>query len=180
MSWTRTQGKNSTPPRDPTDPLRRRANKHKGHGTDAKDRPPIISILSRDTGEQRLWVCDHADRQTCHALMADNVPSGSPLLDTDEWPSDRGSHPRQTTVSHDRRDWAQEDHGDGQREPHGHTCEGAGAALRTDLRAFRGVHQPYLHLYVATCEGMAKAKRVTPALIQRMCVGNMSMHTGYT
>jgi hypothetical protein len=34
--------------------------------------------------------------------------------------------------------------------------------------------------YVATYEAMANAKRVTPALIQRMCVGNMSMHTSYT
>jgi hypothetical protein len=34
----------------------RRANKRKGHGTYANDRPPIISIISHDTGEQRFWV----------------------------------------------------------------------------------------------------------------------------
>jgi hypothetical protein len=28
-------------------------------------------------------------------------------------------------------------------------ARGAGAALRTYLRAFRGVHKPYVHLYVA-------------------------------
>jgi hypothetical protein len=36
--------------------------------------------------------------------------------------------------------------GDGPCEVHGNTCEGAGAALRTDLRAFRGVHKRYLPL----------------------------------
>ena len=37
----------------------------RGHGTYANDRPPIISVISRETGEQRFWVCDHADRRTC-------------------------------------------------------------------------------------------------------------------
>lgn len=180
MSSTRTPGKNSTPHRDPTDPPRRRANKRKGHGTYANDRPPIISIISRDTGEQRWWVCDHANRQTCHALIADHVPSGSTLLYTDEWQSYRGSHPDHATVSHGVREWARDDNGDGQRAVHCNTCEGAGAALRTYLRTFRGVPKQYLHLYVATYEAMANAKRVTPALIQRMCVSHTSMHTGYT
>jgi hypothetical protein len=34
--------------------------------------------------------------------------------------------------------------------------------------------------YVAAYEAMANAKRVTPALIQPICVGNMSMPTSYT
>ena len=112
--------------------------------------------------------------------MADHVPPGSTLLYTDEWQSYRGSHPSHVTVCHGVREWARDDHGDGQREVHCNTCEGAGAALRTYLRAFRGVHKQYLHLYVATYEAMANAKRVTPALIQRMCVSHMSMHIGYT
>jgi transposase len=78
------------------------------------------------------------------------------------------------------REWARDDHGDGQREVHCHTCEGAGAALRTYWRAFRGVHTRYLHLYVATYEAMVNANQVTPELIQRMCLGNLSAHTSYT
>jgi hypothetical protein len=74
------------------------------------------------------------------------VPPESTLLYTDEWQSYRGSHSGHATVSHGVREWARDDHGDGQREVHGHTCEGAGAALRTSLRAFRGIHQQYLHL----------------------------------
>jgi ISXO2-like transposase domain len=140
----------------------------------------MISIISRAPGEQRFWVCDHADTRTCAALIAENVPQGSTLLYTDEWQSYRGSHPAHATVRHGVHEWARDDDSDGRREVHGNSCEGAGAALRTDLRGLRGVHTQYLPLYVATYEAMVNAKRVTPELIQRMCAGNCSAHTSYT
>src|SRR5918999_6253861 len=180
MSCTRTRGKKSTPHRDSNDLPRRRANKRKGHGTYANDRPPIISIISRDTGEQRWWVGDHADTRTCRTLIAENIPAGSTRLYTDEWPSYRGGHPPHGAARHGVREWARDDDGDGRREVHCNTCAGAGAALRTYLRSFRGVHKRYLHLYVATYEAMVNAKRITPKLIRRMCLGNLSRHTGYT
>ena len=92
-SCTKTRGKKSTPHLDPTDPPRRRANTRKWHGTYANDRPPIISLISRETGEQRLWVCEHANTRTCAALIAENIPMGSTWLYTDEWQSYHGSHP---------------------------------------------------------------------------------------
>src|ERR671927_212314 len=98
MSYTRTRGKKSTPQRDPADPPRRRANKRKGHGTYANDWPPIISVVSRESGQHRLWVCDHANTATCHAISGENVPAGSTILYTDEWRSYHGSHPQHTTV----------------------------------------------------------------------------------
>ena len=180
MSCIRTRGKKSTPHPDPADPPRRRANKRKGHGTYANDRPPIRSVVSRETGEQRFWVCDHANRRTCHALIADNIPVGRTWLYTDEWQSYRGSHPAHATVRHGVHEWARDADRDGLREVHCNTCEGAGAALRTYLRTFRGVHKQYLHLYVATYEAMVNMKRVTPHLIQRMCIGNLLVHTDYT
>ena len=112
--------------------------------------------------------------------MADNVPSGSTRLYTDAGPSYRGSPPGHATVAHGVREWARDDNSDGQREVHGHTCEGAGAALRTYWRAFRGVHKQYLHLYVATYEAMVNAKRITSELIRRMCRGDLSGPPGYT
>ena len=180
MNCTTTPGKKSTPHRDPTDPPRRRANKRKGHGTYTNDRPPIISIISRDTGEQRFWVCDHADKRTCANLIAENIPRQSTILYTDEWQSYHGSHPAHAAVRYGVHQWARDDDGDGRREVHCNSCEGAGAALRTYLRAFRGVHKQYLYLYGATYEAMLNAKRVTPQLIRRMCLGSPAAHTSYT
>jgi hypothetical protein len=62
----------------------------------------------------------------------------------------------------------------------GYSTEGAGAALRTYVRAFRGIHKPYLHRYVATYEAMVNAKRVIPELIQRMCLRNLGAHPNCT
>jgi hypothetical protein len=136
--------------------------------------------VSRETGEHRFWGCEHANTRPCSALIAANVPTGSATLYTDEWQRYRGSHPSQATVRHSRREWARDDDGDGRREVHSNTCEGAGAALRTYLRAFRGVHKQYWHLYVATHEAMVHTKRVTSHLIRRMCMTELSAHTGYT
>jgi transposase len=77
-------------------------------------------------------------------------------------------------------EWAREDDGDGRREVHCNTCEGAGAALRPYLRACRGVHKQDLQLYVATDEALINTKRVTPTLVRRMCVRNVSAHSSYT
>jgi hypothetical protein len=108
------------------------------------------------------------------------VPAGSTQLYTDEWQSYRGSHPFHATVRHGVHEWARDDDHDGQREVHCNTCKGAGAGLRTYLRTFRGVHKQYLHLYVTTYEAMLNTKRVTPMLIQRMCIRNLSVYSGYT
>jgi transposase len=139
-----------------------------------------MSIISRETGEQRFWVCDHANARTCSALIAENVPLGGTILSTDEWQSYRGSHPSHATVHHAVQEWARDNDGDGRREVHCNTCEGAGAALRTYLRPFRGVHKQSLHLYVATYEAMVNTKRVTSHLIRRMCMATLSVYTGST
>ena len=47
----------------------------------------MISVISRETGEQRWWVCDHADTRTCATLIAEHIPLGSTRLYTDEWQS---------------------------------------------------------------------------------------------
>jgi transposase len=107
-------------------------------------------------------------------------PHGGTILYTDEWQRYRGSHPSHATVHHGVREWARDDDHDGRREVHCNTCEGAGAALRTYLRPFRGVHKQYLHLYVATYEAMINTKQVTPELIRRMCIAHVLVHAGYT
>jgi hypothetical protein len=92
-------------------------------------------------------------------------------LFTDEAPNYTGLHPHHGTVCHAVHEWARDDDGDGIREVHCNSCEGAGAALRTYLRVFRGVHKYYLAEYVATFETLLNAKTISPAVIQRMCFG---------
>jgi hypothetical protein len=118
--------------------------------------------------------------RTCRRLIDENVPLGRTQLYTDEWLSYRGSHPCHATVRHGVHEWARDDDADGRREVHCNTSEGAGTALRTYLRVFRGVHKQYLHLYVATYEAMVNTKWVTPTLIRRMCIRDLSMHISYT
>jgi transposase len=169
MKSTSTRGKKSTPHRDPLDPPRRRANKQPGHGTLANDRPPIIHIISRDTGEERCWVVSNATGDTCKGIIAEAVPVEGTIVYSDEYRAYHGIEPQHATVNHGQHEWARDDDGDGVREVHCNTCEGAGAALRTFLRPFRGVHKRYLAYYVSTYEALVNAKRVTPALICRMC-----------
>jgi transposase len=176
MNFIRTPGKKSTPHPDEADPPRRRANKQRGRGTYANDRPPIIHLVSRESGEHRFWVCDHTDKRTCHELINENIPVGSTVLYTDEANSYPGCHPTHGTVCHSASEWARDDDGDGIREVHCNTCEGAGTALRTYLREFRGVHKAHLHLYVATYEALLNTKQVTAVLIRRMCFGDLSVH----
>jgi hypothetical protein len=49
------------PHEDPEDPPRRRANMVRGHGTMANDRPPIVGMTGRESGEARLDVVENAD-----------------------------------------------------------------------------------------------------------------------
>jgi transposase len=133
------------------------------------DRPPIIHIISRDTGEERCWVVGHANGMTCKGIIAKAIPADGTIVYSDEYRSYHGMAPSDATVNHGRHEWARDDDGDGVREVHCNTCEGAGAALRTFLRGFRGVHQCYLTAYVSTYQALVNAKRVTPALICRMC-----------
>jgi hypothetical protein len=102
------------------------------------------------------------------------------VLLTVEWQSYRRRRPSHTAVRHGIHEWAREADGDGLCEVHGNSCAGAGAALRTYLRAFRGVHKQSLPLYVATYAARVNATRVTLYLIRRMCVGTWSAHTDHT
>jgi transposase len=173
-------GQTSTPARDPTAPPRRRAPIRQGHGTSAHARPPLSRVLSRETGEPRFGVCDHADRRTGADLIAEHVPCQSAVLYTDAWQSNHGSHPAHATVRPGVHEWARDDEGDGRWGVHFHACEGAGAALRTYWRVFRGDHKPFLYHDVAPYEAMLNAKHVTPHLIRRLCVGDPAAHTSYT
>ena len=143
-------------------------------------------MIGRHSGELRLFVCNHTDQQTCLEVVGSVVIAGSKILvSSDEWGGYRRVAERfevmHRTVRHapdadGNREWARDDDGDGRNEVHCNSCEGSGAALRTYLRHFRGVHKEYLGEYCACYETMFNAKRISPDVIQRMCFWPLPMH----
>jgi transposase-like protein len=64
--------------RHPTadDPPRRRANKRRGHGTFANDRPSVVGVVSRGTGAVALEVVERTDRATRTAFVTARMGAG--------------------------------------------------------------------------------------------------------
>ena len=55
---------------DPKDPPRRRANKPQGRGTMGNDRPPILGVLGRESGQIRLTVCEDTKQKTLQLRLS--------------------------------------------------------------------------------------------------------------
>lgn len=64
MRCFRMRGKKGEWHSDPHDPPRRRANKQRGHGTYANDRPPVVGTIGRKSGQVRLRVVKRTDGKT--------------------------------------------------------------------------------------------------------------------
>jgi transposase len=163
----RTRGKKGDRHADPDDPPRRRANKRRGHGTYENDRPPIVGSVGRETGDVRLRVIKHTDKETL-VPHVHCYTDGQATIHTDEWRAYEKVQREHRTVSHDMREWARDDDGDGIREVHVNTIEGLWTSVRNFLRTFRGVHKKYLGGYVAMCEFAINLKRVGPAFISSL------------
>ena len=164
------RGKKGRPHPDPDDPPRRRANKRRGHGTFANDRPPVAGVVGRGTGRVVLRVVERTDGATLTAFVAASTDDGA-LVYTDEWAGYNGlpaANRGHATVNHTpgQREWARDDDGDGIREVHDNTLEGLWAALRTFLRPFRGVSKHYLRQYVAVFEWVYNLKVAVPATLR--------------
>ena len=162
------RGKKGVPHPDPADPPRRRGNKRRGHGTFDTDRPPVLGVVGRQTGEVVLRVAGRTDSRTRMEFVTSHT-GGDATVYTDEWPGykqlpdfGRGHD----TVVHQpgQRVWAIDRDGDGVREVHNNTLEGLWAALRTFLRPFRGVSKYYLHQYVAVFNWAYNLKVAVPGV----------------
>ena len=148
---------------DPDDPPRRRANKRRGIGTMDNDRPPILGVVGRTTGQIRLTVCDNTQQATIQPKV-ENDTTTSCTLYTDE--STAYNHIVDTgrdhaTVCHSKHEYARDDDGDGFCEVHCNTQEGIWTGLRNFLCSFRGVHKKYLSAYTAMFEWAHNLKRIT-------------------
>lgn len=148
---------------DPEDPPRRRANKKRGIGTFANDRPPIQGVVGRESGQIRLTVCDNTRQITIQPEVEAKTEKGT-TFHTDEslaYNKVEQSGRKHGTVCHSRHEYARDDDGDGVREVHCNTMEGIWTGLRNFLRPFRGVHKEYLSQYVAMFEWAHNLKFIT-------------------
>ena len=148
---------------DPADPPRRRANKRRGRGTMDNDRPPVLGVVGRTTGQIRLTVCDNTQQTTIQPPVERDTVSTT-TLNTDEssaYNQVSATGRGHATVCHSQHEWARDDDGDGIREVHCNTMEGIWTGLRNFLRFFRGVHKKYLAQYVAIFEWAHNLKEVT-------------------
>lgn len=175
MKCIRTRGKKSDEHFDPADPPRRRANKQRGHGTYANDRPPILGTVGRASGNVRLRVVHNTTQQTCERQVHSFTDKLARCY-TDELSGYAKIKRWHATVCHGQHEWARDDDGDGVREVHINTLEGLWTSGRNFLRRFRGVHKRYLAGYVAICELGINHKRVSPALVAAL----VAVHTSRT
>ena len=164
MKCFRMRGKKSEPHCDPHDPPRRRANKRRGRGTYANDRPPIVGTVGRETGQVRIRVVMDTTGDTLEAHVH-RFTGTSAHLYTDENQSYNHVLRLRSTVCHSDHEWARDDDGDGLREVHVNATEGLWTDVRNFLRPFKGVHKKYLAGYVAIAEAKRNLKAISPAFI---------------
>ncbi len=157
---------------DPDDPPRRRANKRRGRGTMANDRPPVLGLVGRETRQIRLKVCHDTQQITIQPQVEAKTKTTTTLY-TDESSAynliastGRGHG----TVCHSIGEYARDDDDDGIREVHCNTMEGIWTGLRNFLRPFRGVHKKYLAQYVAMFEWAHNLKRVTSDFLRTLMI----------
>ncbi|OGO62432.1 MAG: hypothetical protein A2030_10405 [Chloroflexi bacterium RBG_19FT_COMBO_50_10] len=152
---------------DPADPPRRRANKRRGRGTYETDRPPVLGVIGRSSGQLRLRVVQDTKAGTLEGHVHRLTVAGCHVY-TDEYDSYIGIQRQRSKVAHGLKEWARDDDGDGIREVHTNTAEGMWTGLRNFLRPFRGVSKHYLAGYVAIFECQVNSKRISPALISAL------------
>ena len=161
------RGKKSDPHLNPSDPPRRRANKRKGRGTYANDRPPILGTVGRESGQVRLRVAHRTDTETLSGHVH-QFTQASATVYTDEWQGYCGLNRLHSTVCHGKRQWATDADGDGIREVHTNTIEGIWTTVGNFIRPFRGVHKKFLAGYIALCELRINSKVITAAFISKL------------
>ena len=164
MNCFRMRGKKGVEHFDPADPPRRRANKRRGRGTFANDRPPVLGTIGRQSGQVRLRVVKDTTHTTLHQQVHQFTRPNTHVY-TDDYDSYNGIARLRSTVAHGRKEWARDDDGDGIREVHTNTAEGLWSGLRTFLRPFRGVSKHCLSGYIAIHEFRVNLKAISVGFI---------------
>jgi transposase len=152
---------------DPSDPPRRRANKRRGRGTFANDRPPVLGTIGRESKQVRLRLVGDTTSLTVCAHVHQFTQEETDLY-TDEYDSYNAVKRPRSTITHGHKEWARDDDGDGVREVHTNTAEGLWTGLRNFLRPFRGVSKHFLSGYVAIHEFHVNLKGISVPFISSL------------
>src|SRR5262245_19749623 len=104
MRWFKMRGKKGRKHCDPRDPPRRRANKRKGHGTYANDRPPVVGTVGRQSGQVRLRVVKQTNGKTLKQHIA-HFTRPTAVINTDEWKGYHHIERQHGTVQHGEHEW---------------------------------------------------------------------------
>ena len=106
---------------NPLAPPRGRATKRRGRGTYETDRPAVLGVIGRQSGEVRLRVVLDTKAATLEEhVQAFSLPDCP--VDTDEYDSYHGIQRIRSAVAHGLKAWARDDDGDGIREVHTNHC----------------------------------------------------------
>jgi len=132
----------------------------------------VAGVVGRDSGQVRLEVVKHADRETLQNFVERTTGEGT-MLYTDEWQAynhvpDTGRGLGQVCHTPGQREWARDDDGDGIREVHNNTLEGTWTGLRNFLRPFRGVSKWFLAQYVAIFQWAHNVKTATDDFLRSL------------
>lgn len=150
-------------------PRRRRLKGHRGRGTSASEKPPVLGLVQRD-GSLILRALDNVQQATIRPVILHSVQQGS-LIYTDEYNIyDRLEQWgfRRKSVCHAQGEYARDEDEDGFCEVHVNTQEGIWSVLRSWLRPHRGVSMDKLPLYLGFFEFVFNTKRRGNALIQHL------------
>lgn len=156
---------------DIEDPPRHRANKARGHGTWDTDRPPVLGIVGRYSGQVQLIVKKNSGRVDLEPSVLEATKQGA-TVNTDEWGAYHHlseAQRRHVTVCHGKNVWALDEDGDGVREVHVNTIEGLWTGVRNFLRPFRGVNKIYLQQYLAIHEWAHNLKKISLSFLRILC-----------
>ncbi len=147
-----------------------RANKNRGIGTMENDRPPVLGVVGRTSGQIRLTVCENTQKATIQPQVETHSEQETTLYTDENSAYDQIDKTGRghAAVCHSKKEWARDDDGDGIREVHCNTLEGLWTGLRNFLRPFRGVHKKFLATYAAIFEWAYNLKQMTPGILSKL------------
>lgn len=148
---------------DKDNPSRERGNKARGRGTIETDRPPVVGIAGRESGQIRIEVVERTTQEEIEPAVETKTRPGACVYTDENLAYGRLSETSRDheSVSHSDGEWARDKNGDGENEVHDNTIEGIWTEMKNFLRPFKGVHKKYLPQYLAVFEWAYNLKEVS-------------------